>query len=183
MVGILSDKDRIFTNLYGLHDWGLEGAKARGCWNGTKDILAQTPEWICDQIKASGLRGRGGAGAAVPERRRHADPVVDHQSQVRQQECSQAHGQQQHVQRVEAGEGDRAKLRPTTQQAHQRQSRIRFERVVIRVRIAGKCRVDLGKSGTDGARAVDVDRRADGLGDELHTDAVALKTRWRGLKR
>jgi NADH-quinone oxidoreductase, F subunit len=62
MAGILADKDRIFTNLYGLHDWGLEGAKKRGCWNGTKDIIAQTPEWICDQIKASGLRGRGGAG-------------------------------------------------------------------------------------------------------------------------
>ncbi len=62
MAGILADKDRIFTNLYGLHDWGLEGAKKRGCWNGTADIIAQTPEWICDQIKASGLRGRGGAG-------------------------------------------------------------------------------------------------------------------------
>jgi NADH-quinone oxidoreductase subunit F len=62
MAGILADKDRIFLNLYGVHDWGLEGAKARGCWNGTKDIIAQTPEWICDQIKASGLRGRGGAG-------------------------------------------------------------------------------------------------------------------------
>jgi NADH-quinone oxidoreductase subunit F len=62
MPGLLQDKDRIFTNLYGLHDWGLEGAKKRGCWNGTADILAQTPEWICDQIKASGLRGRGGAG-------------------------------------------------------------------------------------------------------------------------
>jgi NADH-quinone oxidoreductase subunit F len=62
MAGILQDKDRIFTNLYGAHDWGLEGAKQRGAWNGTADILAQTPEWICDQIKASGLRGRGGAG-------------------------------------------------------------------------------------------------------------------------
>ncbi|WP_334163870.1 NADH-quinone oxidoreductase subunit NuoF [Phenylobacterium sp.] len=62
MPGLLQDKDRIFTNLYGLHDWGLEGAKKRGCWNGTADIVAQTPEWICDQIKASGLRGRGGAG-------------------------------------------------------------------------------------------------------------------------
>jgi len=62
MVGILQDQDRIFTNLYGLHDWGLEGAKARGAWNGTADIIAQTPEWICEQIKASGLRGRGGAG-------------------------------------------------------------------------------------------------------------------------
>ncbi len=62
MVGILEDRDRIFTNLYGLHDFGLEGAKRRGAWNGTADILAQTPEWICDQIKASGLRGRGGGG-------------------------------------------------------------------------------------------------------------------------
>lgn len=62
MVGILEDKDRIFTNLYGLYDWGLEGAKARGCWNATRDILDQTPEWICEQIKESGLRGRGGGG-------------------------------------------------------------------------------------------------------------------------
>jgi NADH-quinone oxidoreductase subunit F len=62
MVGILQDKDRIFTNLYGLHDWRLEGAKARGVWNGTTEMLRQTPEWICDQIKASSLRGRGGAG-------------------------------------------------------------------------------------------------------------------------
>ncbi|MGZ9115100.1 MAG: hypothetical protein ACXW3K_10800, partial [Brevundimonas sp.] len=35
MVGILEDKDRIFTNLYGLQDWGLEGAKKRGAWNAT----------------------------------------------------------------------------------------------------------------------------------------------------
>jgi len=62
MVGILEDRDRIFTNLYGLYDFGLEGAKRRGAWNGTADILAQTPKWICDQIKASGLRGRGGGG-------------------------------------------------------------------------------------------------------------------------
>ncbi|ODT87977.1 NADH-quinone oxidoreductase subunit NuoF [Phenylobacterium sp. SCN 70-31] len=65
MAGILADKDRIFLNLYGIHDWTLEGAKSRGAWNGTKDIVAQTPEWICDQIKASGLRGRGGAGFAT----------------------------------------------------------------------------------------------------------------------
>lgn len=65
MAGILADKDRIFLNLYGQRDWALEGAKARGAWNGTADIVAQTPEWICDQIKASGLRGRGGAGFAT----------------------------------------------------------------------------------------------------------------------
>jgi NADH-quinone oxidoreductase subunit F len=62
VVGILEDKDRIFTNIYGLQDWGLEGAKIRGCWNATREMLQQTPEWICDQIKESGLRGRGGGG-------------------------------------------------------------------------------------------------------------------------
>jgi NADH-quinone oxidoreductase subunit F len=59
---VLSDKDRIFTNLYGLHDWGLEGARARGDWDGTKEILAKGRDAIIDEIKASGLRGRGGAG-------------------------------------------------------------------------------------------------------------------------
>ncbi|HWF01375.1 MAG TPA: NADH-quinone oxidoreductase subunit NuoF [Caulobacteraceae bacterium] len=62
---LLQDRDRIFTNLHGAHDWGLEGAKARGVWNGTTQMLEQTPEWICDQIKASGLRGRGGGGFAT----------------------------------------------------------------------------------------------------------------------
>ena len=32
---MLSDKDRIFTNLYGQHDWRLAGARARGDWDGT----------------------------------------------------------------------------------------------------------------------------------------------------
>ena len=38
---MLQDKDRIFTNLYGQHDWGLKGARARGDWDGTKEILAK----------------------------------------------------------------------------------------------------------------------------------------------
>src|SRR6201994_1951311 len=61
MVGILEDKDRIFTNLYGLQDWRLEAAKQRGAWNATADMIAMGGAWIVDQIKASGLRGRGGA--------------------------------------------------------------------------------------------------------------------------
>ncbi|MEM5517449.1 NADH-quinone oxidoreductase subunit NuoF [Henriciella sp. AS95] len=59
---MLQDKDRIFTNLYGVHSPDLEEAKKRGAWHLTREMLQQTPEWICDQIKASGLRGRGGAG-------------------------------------------------------------------------------------------------------------------------
>jgi NADH-quinone oxidoreductase subunit F len=59
---MLDDKDRIFRNLYGLEDWRLEGAKARGAWDGTKKLVEKGPEWIVDEVKASGLRGRGGAG-------------------------------------------------------------------------------------------------------------------------
>jgi NADH-quinone oxidoreductase subunit F len=58
----LEDKDRIFTNLYGFQDWGVKGALKRGDWDGTKDFLAKGQDWIIDQVKASGLRGRGGAG-------------------------------------------------------------------------------------------------------------------------
>ncbi|WP_022697743.1 NADH-quinone oxidoreductase subunit NuoF [Euryhalocaulis caribicus] len=59
---MLEDKDRIFTNLYGIHDPGLEAAKKRGAWNSTADLLSFGQDWIIDQMKASGLRGRGGAG-------------------------------------------------------------------------------------------------------------------------
>jgi NADH-quinone oxidoreductase subunit F len=59
---MLDDKDRIFTNLYGQHDWGLQGARARGDWDGTTALLARGRDAIVDEIKASGLRGRGGAG-------------------------------------------------------------------------------------------------------------------------
>ncbi len=59
---MLADKNRIFTNLYGLHDWGLKGARARGAWDGTKAILERGRDKLVDEVKASGLRGRGGAG-------------------------------------------------------------------------------------------------------------------------
>ncbi len=59
---MLADKDRIFTNLYGRHDRSLKGAMARGAWDGTKAILDKGRDAIINEIKASGLRGRGGAG-------------------------------------------------------------------------------------------------------------------------
>ncbi|CEO98891.1 hypothetical protein PBRA_007005 [Plasmodiophora brassicae] len=58
----LTDADRIFTNLYGEHDIGVNGAIKRGDWHRTKDLLLMGRDWIIDEIKASGLRGRGGAG-------------------------------------------------------------------------------------------------------------------------
>ena len=59
---MLQDKDRIFTNLYGLNDPGLAGARARGDWDNTKAIIEKGREWIVEEMKSSGLRGRGGAG-------------------------------------------------------------------------------------------------------------------------
>ena len=59
---MLSDKDRIFTNLYGQHDWRLAAAQKRGDWDGTRDLVLKGRDWIIEQMKASGLRGRGGAG-------------------------------------------------------------------------------------------------------------------------
>ncbi len=59
---MLNDQDRIFTNLYGQNDWRLAGAKSRGDWDGTKELLAMGQAWIIEEVKASGLRGRGGAG-------------------------------------------------------------------------------------------------------------------------
>lgn len=59
---MLSDKDRIFTNLYGLSAPGLAGAQARGDWKGSRDLMAKGREWLVEEVKASGLRGRGGAG-------------------------------------------------------------------------------------------------------------------------
>jgi len=59
---VLKDQDRIFTNIYGYQDSFLAGAKSRGDWDCTKNILGKGPDWIIENIKESGLRGRGGAG-------------------------------------------------------------------------------------------------------------------------
>jgi NADH-quinone oxidoreductase subunit F len=59
---MLADGDRIFTNLYGIGDRSLAGARARGAWDGTAGILARGRDAIVEEVKTSGLRGRGGAG-------------------------------------------------------------------------------------------------------------------------
>ena len=59
---MLQDKDRIYKNLYGQHSWKLKAARARGAWDGTKEMIARGHDAINDEVKASGLRGRGGAG-------------------------------------------------------------------------------------------------------------------------
>lgn len=59
---MLNDSDRIFTNLYGFQSPDLKAAQGRGDWDKTKSFLAQGRDWLIEEVKKSGLRGRGGAG-------------------------------------------------------------------------------------------------------------------------
>ena len=49
---MLDDKDRIFKNLYNTGDFGLEGAKKRGGWDGTKAIIEKGRDAIINEMKA-----------------------------------------------------------------------------------------------------------------------------------
>ena len=58
----ISDKDRIFTNLYGFQEPWLKAARARGDWDDTAKLMQRGQDAIIEAVKQSGLRGRGGAG-------------------------------------------------------------------------------------------------------------------------
>ena len=60
--GGLKDQDRIFQNLYSRFPPDLKSAKKMGDWHKTKEIILKGHDWIISEVKASGLRGRGGAG-------------------------------------------------------------------------------------------------------------------------
>jgi len=62
---MLADRDRIFTNIYGAQPASLHAARRRGVWDQTGDFIRKGREWVIEEIKASGLRGRGGAGFAT----------------------------------------------------------------------------------------------------------------------
>ena len=59
---MLADKDRIFTNIYGWQPASLTAAKKRGDWDKTASLMKAGPDAVIETVKASGLRGRGGAG-------------------------------------------------------------------------------------------------------------------------
>ena len=59
---MLRDEDRIFTNIYGFHGADLGAAKLSGDWDNTADLIKKGRDWVIDEVKNSGLRGRGGAG-------------------------------------------------------------------------------------------------------------------------
>lgn len=59
---MLAEKDKIFHDIYGLEGADLAAAKKRGDWDGTKKFLTIDRTALIEEVKASGLRGRGGAG-------------------------------------------------------------------------------------------------------------------------
>ncbi|MGL9726130.1 MAG: NADH-quinone oxidoreductase subunit NuoF [Wolbachia sp.] len=59
---MLKEQDKIFTNLNGKEAPLLKDAKKRGSWQKTRELLDLGSEKIIDEVKKSGLRGRGGAG-------------------------------------------------------------------------------------------------------------------------
>ena len=59
---MLKIEDKIFTNIYGNNSPNLESAIRRGNWDNTKTLIHKGRDWIIEEMKASGLRGRGGAG-------------------------------------------------------------------------------------------------------------------------
>ena len=59
---MLKDEDRIFKNLYNDRGSDVESSKKRGDWINTKDLIEKGRDWIINEVKASELRGRGGAG-------------------------------------------------------------------------------------------------------------------------
>jgi len=59
---MLRAEDKIFTNLYGALGHDLASHQQRGDWDNTKDFIIKGRDWIIEQVKNSGLRGRGGAG-------------------------------------------------------------------------------------------------------------------------
>ena len=61
-MSMLDKKNKIFKNLYGHSGFGLKVAQKLGDWNDPSQIIVKGKEWIIDQVKKSGLRGRGGAG-------------------------------------------------------------------------------------------------------------------------
>lgn len=58
----LKKDDVIFANLYGESGADLKSAMKRGDWDKTKKFLKMEPDKVIEEVKASGLRGRGGAG-------------------------------------------------------------------------------------------------------------------------
>jgi NADH-quinone oxidoreductase subunit F len=65
MNNLLRKEDRIFQNLYGMEEVSLKSAVNRGDFTGISEMIAKGRKQIVEDVKLSGLRGRGGAGFAT----------------------------------------------------------------------------------------------------------------------
>ncbi len=59
---LLEDSQKVFNNLYGSAGFSLDIAKKLGDFKDLSEILSKNPQEIIEEIKLSGLKGRGGAG-------------------------------------------------------------------------------------------------------------------------
>jgi NADH-quinone oxidoreductase subunit F len=59
---MISEKNIIFSDIYGFNGNDINKSEKRGDWDNTKALLDKGAEWIIDEVKSSELRGRGGAG-------------------------------------------------------------------------------------------------------------------------
>jgi NADH-quinone oxidoreductase subunit F len=59
---MLANGDHIFTNISGKESPRLTAAKKRGDWKATAKLMKKGHDVLIEEITASGLRGRGGAG-------------------------------------------------------------------------------------------------------------------------
>ena len=50
---MLDNKDKIFSNLYGFEPWNLKGARLRGDWDNTKDLIIKGREFLTEQINGN----------------------------------------------------------------------------------------------------------------------------------
>jgi NADH-quinone oxidoreductase subunit F len=58
----LKQEDKCFPNFEGKEDWSIKAAQKRGAYKGLKELLQLPSADRIEKLKASGLRGRGGAG-------------------------------------------------------------------------------------------------------------------------
>ncbi len=103
---MLNQKDKIFTNLYGFESASLEAARKRGDWQNTAEFLAKGEAWLIEQVKASGLRGRGGAGFPTGLKWSFAPKKNQGESQGGNQEENQGKNTKPHYLVVNADESE-----------------------------------------------------------------------------
>ena len=135
---MLEDKDRIFRNLYGLGDWRLAGARARGAWRRHQGAHRQGPR--LDHQRGEGLGSSGPRRGRIPDRPQvvvHAQErpaAILPRRQRRRERAGLLQGPRDHAARSASADRGRAARRLRHARAHL--LRLRARRVHPRARAA-----------------------------------------------